>query len=245
MLEHGELWLRSWTWPGGMSHASKKIKQRAEIQKKQRKCLTHLLKTRQEQLFCSFSESVEWKEKQANSSEQCIIFFKTSWPNTFHRLKCIFFKKKINKRQNQHLWSLSAHFLNFFSLSSVLLFFFKLFLFAAPVFTRTSLWNCKAGYTVQVRKEPLGSTYNHLQVCGHWYSAAASTESSVCIRNEKNSCRLMHRNGRKSWRLLHQEVGLFAAGLSWQTLDLHHGAADQCPNVLGSSQSAVWRWSHI
>lgn len=87
---------------------------------------------------------------------------------------------------------------------------------------RTSLWNSKAGYTAQVRKETLGSTYNHLQVCGHWYSAVASTVSSVCIRNGKNSCRLMHRNGRNSWRWLHQAVG-FCHGRT--------GAADQCPDV--------------
>lgn len=77
-----------------------------------------------------------------------------------------------------------------------------------------------------MRKETLGSTYNHLQVCGHWYSAVASTESTVCIRNGKNGCRLMRRNGRKSW-LVTPRSGV----LSWQTLDLRHDAADQCPDM--------------
>lgn len=52
----------------------------------------------------------------------------------------------------------------------------------------------------------------------------------MCIRNGKNSFRLMPRNGRKSCRWLHQEV-LFWGGLSWQTWDLCRDAADQCPSV--------------
>lgn len=99
---------------------------------------------------------------------------------------------------------------------------------------RTSLWNCKAGHTVQVRKETLGSTYNRLQVCGHWYSAVASTESSVCIGDGRNSCRLMHRNGRKSWRWLHQRGGA-----------LSHGRLGLCAMTLRASVPSVKPWGRV
>lgn len=137
-------------------------------------------KTRLQHSFSSFSKFVE--RKLTSRQFRTMLFFELPDHNTFHALKSIFFSTKFNKR---HRISIS-----FWSLSACLLYFFFTFVFFVSSLViiplRVSLegltLSWKADSTVQVRKENVSSTYNHLQVCGHWYSAVGFSESLVGIK---------------------------------------------------------------
>lgn len=81
------------------------MKQRVEMKEKSKEnVLLGCWKPDESNYFAVFqSLRSEKKNKQTAQNNVFFFFFKLPDQNTFHRLKCIFFQKKTNKRQNKHL----------------------------------------------------------------------------------------------------------------------------------------------
>ena len=91
------------------------------------------------------------------------------------------------------------------------------------------------------KKKKIWSTYNHLQVCEHWYSAVGLTknQSHLWASNGGNSYRPKRQNGRNSFRLRQQKFWLNSVRNVCAVVAFETDSKPTYPNSVRSSDLKV------